>query len=80
MAGIAIALGLIPYGAMEYGIFGNFAASDMGWLGIIAAIALAFGGAIYQVRSVSDMSAAISADSYMNPGIDSMNSSGGTPA
>ena len=70
IAGVAIGLGLIPYEAMEFGIFGNYAVSDMGWLGIIAAIALAFAGAIYQTRTVADMSAAITADTYMNPGLD----------
>jgi hypothetical protein len=70
IAGIAIALGIIPYEAMEFGIYGNFATSDMGWLGIIATIALAFAGAIYQARTVTDMSAAISAEAYMNPGVE----------
>jgi len=79
MAGIAIGLGLIPYEAMEFGIFGSYSASDMGWIGIIAAIALAFAGAIYQTRTVSDMATAISADSYMNPGIDN-DGTGASPA
>ena len=70
IAGVAIALGIIPYQAMEFGIYGNFSASDMGWLGLIVTIALAFAGAIYQARTVSDMSAAISSEAYMNPGLD----------
>ena len=76
IAGVAIGLGLIPYQAMEFGIFGNYAASDVGWLGIIAAIVVAFAGAIYQTRTVADMSAAITADSYMNPGLDNTSGQG----
>ena len=70
IAGIAIGLGFIDETNMQGGIFGVFNYSDMGWLGIIGAIALAFAGAIYQTRTVADMSAAITADSYMNPGLD----------
>jgi hypothetical protein len=70
IAGVAIGLGLIDYQEMSGGIFGVHASSDVGWIGIIAAIALAFAGAIYQARTISDMSAAITADSYMNPGLD----------
>jgi hypothetical protein len=70
VAGIAIGLGIIDYQELAGGIFGAYAVSDMGWLGIIAAIAIAFAGAIYQTRTVTDMSAAITADSYMNPGLD----------
>jgi hypothetical protein len=77
IAGVAIAIGIIDYKDMSSGIFGLYETSDMGWLGIIAAIALAFAGAIYQTRTVADMSAAITEESYMNPGVDR---SGGSPA
>jgi hypothetical protein len=70
IAGIAIGLGIIDYQEMSSGIFGVYAASDVGWIGIVAAIALAFAGAIYQTRTITDMSAAITAESYMNPGLD----------
>ena len=40
------------------------------WIGFEADGILAFAGAIYQTRTIADMSAAISADSYMNPGLD----------
>lgn len=70
IAGVAIGLGILPYQELSGGIFGIHAASDVGWLGIIAGIALAFAGAIYQTRTVADMSAAITADAYMNPGLD----------
>lgn len=70
IAGVAVGLGLLPYQELSGGIFGIHAASDVGWLGIIAAIALAFAGAIYQTRTVADMSAAITGDAYMNPGLD----------
>ena len=80
LAGVVIALGLVPYEALNFGIFGAMQQWDVGWIGIIAAIALAFAGAIYQTRSVSDMAAAITADSYMNPGINNEPPSGGAPA
>jgi len=70
IAGVAIGLGLIDYQSLGGGIFGAYQVSDMGWLGIIAAIALAFAGAIYQTRTIADMSRAITADQYMNPGLD----------
>jgi hypothetical protein len=78
IAGIAVALGLVDYQNMGYGIFGAYSTLDLGWLGIILGIALAFAGAIYQTRMVSDLSAAITSDSYMNPGLD--NQGGGTAA
>jgi hypothetical protein len=80
MAGVAIGLGLVPYQEMGNGIFGAYQSLDIGWIGIIAAIALAFAGAIYQTRTVSDMGAAISSESYMNPGLDNQPPSGGSPA
>jgi hypothetical protein len=69
IAGIAIGLGIINYEALGNGIFGAHAVSDMGWLGIIATIALAFAGAIYQTRTMSEMMNRITADAYMNPGL-----------
>lgn len=78
IAGVAIGLGLIEYQTLSGGVFGAYSVSDMGWIGIIAAIALAFAGAIYQTRTVTDMSAAITSESYMNPGLD--NPSGGSAA
>jgi hypothetical protein len=78
IAGVAIGLGIIEYQTLSGGIFGAYSVSDMGWIGIIAAIALAFAGAIYQTRTVTDMSAAITSESYMNPGLDK--TSGGTAA
>ena len=66
---LAIGLGLISVDNLNGGIFGVFNYADLGWLGIIAAIALAFAGAIYQTRTISDMSTAITSESYMNPGL-----------
>ncbi len=77
LAGVAIGLGLIDLERMQGGIFGVFNYADLGWLGIIAAIALAFAGAIYQTRTVSDMATAITSDKYMNPGL---NDQGGAAA
>jgi len=59
------------------GIFGLHTQWDLGWIGIIAAIALAFAGAIYQTRTVSDMATSINSESYMNPGL---NDQGGSAA
>jgi hypothetical protein len=69
IAGVAIGLGLIPYQAMQYGILGSYSVSDMGWIGVIAAIVLAFAGGIYQSRMVGEMVGAITEDRYMNPGV-----------
>ena len=70
VAGIAIALGILDLEEMSGGIFGVHAASDMGWIGLILVVGLAFAGAIYQTRMIGDMAQAITADSYMNPGLD----------
>ena len=80
VTGVVIALGLVPYQSLTGGIFGAYQDWDFGWLGIIAAIALALAGAIYQTRSVSDLTAAITSDSYMNPGIDKDPPAGAAPA
>jgi hypothetical protein len=80
VAGVIIALGFIPADTLEFGIYGAMQNWDFGWLGIIAVIALAFAGAIYQTRTVSDMAKAITADSYMNPGVDRNPPSGAAPA
>jgi hypothetical protein len=78
IAGVAIAIGLIDYEALGHGIYGFSQVSDMGWLGIIGTIALAFAGAIYQTRTIEDMARAITIDSYRNPGLD--NYTGGSAA
>ena len=80
IAGVAIALGIVAVEDSGRGIFGLHTQWDLGWLGIIAAIALAFAGAIYQTRTVTDMSAAIREESYMNPGLQGRGPSGGAPA
>jgi hypothetical protein len=69
MAGVAIGLGFIDVENLQGGIYGVFKYADLGWLGIIGAIALAFAGAIYQTRTIADMTARITSDSYMNPGL-----------
>ena len=80
IAGVAIALGIVHYTDAGGGIFGLHTQWDFGWIGIILGIALAFAGAIYQTRTISDMATAIRSDAYMNPGIDSNKPSGGAPA
>ena len=84
VAGVVVGLGIVPEEKLDQvfdsGIFGVYNLSDLGVVWIIAAIALAFAGAIYQTRTVADMSAAITAESYMNPGIDNQPPSGAAPA
>lgn len=69
VAGVIIALGLVPVQALNLGIYGVYERHDLGVIWLIAAIALAAAGAIYQTRTVADMSAAIAEDSYRNPGM-----------
>jgi hypothetical protein len=81
IAGIVVGLGLVPVSALDTGLLGGLGKYvhpdtgelvnvELGWIWIIIGIALAFAGAIYQTRTIADMSAAITADSYMNPGLD----------
>jgi Domain of unknown function (DUF4203) len=80
IAGVVIALGLVPLQELDGGIFGVYEPQDLGIVWLIAAIALAFAGAIYQTRAVSDLSARISADTYRNPGMGNQPPSGAAPA
>lgn len=84
VAGVVVGLGIVPEEKLQLvfdsGIFGVYNLGDLGIVWAIAAIALAFAGAIYQTRTVADMSAAITAESYMNPGIDNQPPSGAAPA
>ena len=70
IAGVAIGLGLVPYqelrgaSSLPTGVRSSAGSASS------PAIALAFAGAIYQTRTVADMSAAITEDKYMNPGVD----------
>jgi hypothetical protein len=74
VAGAVLAVGFVPEDklqqALDAGIYGIYNLSDLGIIWAIAAIALAFAGAIYQTRTVSDMAASITADSYRNPGLE----------
>ena len=70
IAGVIVGLGIVPYTALSDGIYGVYNAHDLGIIWLIAGIALAVAGAVYQTRTVADMSAAITADQYMNPGLD----------
>ena len=70
VAGVIVALGLEAHTGLETGIWGVYQSDELGIIWLIAAIVLAFAGAIYQARTVADMSAAITEDKYMNPGID----------
>jgi hypothetical protein len=70
VAGVIVGLGLVPYQALNFGIVGVYNAHDLSIIWLIAAIALAFAGAIYQARSVADLATAITEDQYRNPGLD----------
>jgi len=73
IAGVIVGLGLVPYAALNSGIFGVYDFHDLSFIWLIGAIVLAFAGAIYQARSVADLASAITEDQYRNPGV------GGTP-
>jgi hypothetical protein len=74
VAGVIVALGLIPqvdrHQVFDAGIYGVYAVDDLSVIWLIAAIVLAFAGAIYQARSAADLAATITEDQYRNPGLD----------
>jgi hypothetical protein len=70
VAGVIVALGIVPYQAFNFGIYGVYTAHDLSFVWGIAAIVLAVAGAIYQTRTIADLAAAITEDKYMNPGLD----------
>jgi hypothetical protein len=74
VAGVVVGLGLIPAvdrnQIFDAGIYGVYAVDDLSVIWLIAAIVLAFAGAIYQARSAADLAAAITEDQYRNPGLD----------
>jgi Domain of unknown function (DUF4203) len=74
IAGVIVGLGLIPEAArpavFNAGIFGVYTLHDLSIIWLIAAIALAFAGAIYQTRTIADLAASITGDQYRNPGLD----------
>jgi len=70
VAGVVIALGLQKYQELDAGIFGVYQSNDLSVIWLIAAIVLAFAGAVYQARTLGDLATAITEDQYRNPGID----------
>jgi hypothetical protein len=72
VAGLIVALGLLPRESLnevfDAGIFGVYTLDDLSWLWLIIGVALAIAGAVYQSRTVADMTASIRQDSYRNPG------------
>jgi hypothetical protein len=74
VAGVVVGLGLIPEAArnavFNAGIYGVYTLHDLSIIWLIAAIVLAFAGAIYQTRTIADLAAAITDDQYRNPGLD----------
>jgi hypothetical protein len=84
VAGVIVALGLIPqadrHQVFDAGIYGVYAVDDLSVIWLIAAIVLAFAGAIYQARSAADLAAAITEDQYRNPGLERGGPTGAAPA
>ncbi len=70
VAGVIVGLGLVKHTGLESGIWGVYQTHDLSVIWLIAAIALAFAGAIYQARTLGDMATAITEDQYRNPGVD----------
>jgi hypothetical protein len=70
VAGVIVALGLVKETSLESGIWGVYQTDDLGVIWLIAAIALAFAGGVYQARAATTLSATITEEQYMNPGID----------
>jgi hypothetical protein len=77
VAGVIVGLGFVPLAELDGGIFGVYEAHDLGVIWLIVGIALAIAGAVYQARTVADLTTTISQDSYRNPG---MTPSSGAPA
>jgi hypothetical protein len=69
VAGAIVALGLVTHTGLESGIFGVYQTDDLSVIWLIAAIALAFAGAIYQSRTIATLATAITQEQYMNPGV-----------
>jgi hypothetical protein len=68
-AGVVVALGLIPAEQLRDGIFGVYSSEDVGWIAVLAIVALALGGMVFQARELTDDDAPIGPDAYRNPGI-----------
>lgn len=68
VAGLAVALGLLPREGLSDGILGIYSSEELGWLGVLALVALALGGMVYQARSLTPDDGVISPDQFRNPG------------
>jgi hypothetical protein len=80
VAGVIVALGLVTHTGLESGVFGVYQTDDLSIIWLIAAIALAFAGAIYQSRTIESMATAITEEQYMNPGVGRGTPAGGASA
>jgi hypothetical protein len=69
VAGAALALGLAPHQQLTNGVFGVYSSQDLGWIGVVALVALALGGMVYQARSLTPDDAGIRPEQFRNPGI-----------
>jgi hypothetical protein len=70
IAGVVTALGLVDVGGLTGGLWGAYQADGLSIVWLIAAVALAIAGIVYQTRSVADMSDRINESMYRNPGLD----------
>jgi hypothetical protein len=77
VAGLAVGLGLLPVAQLGAGVFGVYSSEELGWLGLLALVGLAFAGMIYQTRSVGDEVTAITAEAFQNPGMGGGNDGAG---
>jgi len=71
VAGLALALGLVPRGGLTDGVMGIYSSEELGWLGVLALVVLALGGMVLQARSMTPDDGVISPDQFRNPGVDS---------
>ncbi len=77
VAGLAVGLCLLPVAQLGAGVFGVYSSEELGWLGLLALVGLAFAGMIYQTRSVGDEVTAITAEAFQNPGMGGGNDGAG---
>ena len=80
VAGLALALGLAPSEQLTDGIFGVYGSEELGWLGVVALVALALGGMVYQARSLTPDAAEITPEQFRNPGLGGGGDGPGGPA
>jgi hypothetical protein len=69
VAGVGLALGLLPQGQLRDGVLGIYSNHELGWIGVVALVALSLGGMVVQARMLTSDDEVISPDAFRNPGI-----------